>query len=410
MKSTKRSLLTSGASLLLSAALLAGSTFAWFTDSVTNTGNTIQAGTLQIGFQYRDLTSTGDFKDVPSDPEEAGALFTENQLWEPGYSFGYDFQVKNTGTLAEKWELVFENIKCTNGKNGAQLADVLDVYVIGHDDGEEALTAENYKGTLSQLQNGVIKNGNFDPEDGPYNFSVVLKMQDSASNDYQGAQVSFDLFLRAKQQNKETDGFGNSDYDIDATYPVHSNDTLAEQLKNGGSVAANGKFDWTEVTLLRGDTSSVLTLEDDAKISMFNDGVLDLNGNAQLTIQGNGTIAQTFDSVLGIMIRPEGNSKLVIKDGTFVGGLTCIQAGGNAQVEIYGGHFKTLANWNGTSWLLNLIDKSNASIKVYGGTFVNFDPSNGNTENPRANFVADGYKVVSQAQSNGDTWYTVVPE
>ena len=41
MKRTKQSLLLSGASLVLSAALLAGSTFAWFTDSVTNTGNKV---------------------------------------------------------------------------------------------------------------------------------------------------------------------------------------------------------------------------------------------------------------------------------------------------------------------------------------------------------------------------------
>ncbi len=45
---TKHSLWASGLSLLLCAALLLGTTFAWFTDSVTNTGNTITAGTLGI--------------------------------------------------------------------------------------------------------------------------------------------------------------------------------------------------------------------------------------------------------------------------------------------------------------------------------------------------------------------------
>lgn len=48
MKASKKSLIASGVSLLASAALLAGSTFAWFTDSVTNTGNKIQAGNLAI--------------------------------------------------------------------------------------------------------------------------------------------------------------------------------------------------------------------------------------------------------------------------------------------------------------------------------------------------------------------------
>ena len=47
MKNTKKSLIASGISLAVSVALLAGSTFAWFTDSVTNKNNRIQAGNLK---------------------------------------------------------------------------------------------------------------------------------------------------------------------------------------------------------------------------------------------------------------------------------------------------------------------------------------------------------------------------
>ena len=60
MKSTKRSLIASGISLAVSVALLAGSTFAWFTDSVTNKGNKIQAGNLKIGAYAYDLDENGD--------------------------------------------------------------------------------------------------------------------------------------------------------------------------------------------------------------------------------------------------------------------------------------------------------------------------------------------------------------
>ena len=41
MSRTKKALLASGVFLLACAALLAGTTFAWFTDSVVNTGNKI---------------------------------------------------------------------------------------------------------------------------------------------------------------------------------------------------------------------------------------------------------------------------------------------------------------------------------------------------------------------------------
>jgi hypothetical protein len=52
-----------------------------------------------------------------------------------------------------------------------------------------------------------------------------------------------------------------------------------------------------------------------------------------------------------------------------------------------------------------------AKISLTGGVYVNFDPSNvheGKWHNQ--NFVATGYKVVSETQANGDIWYQVVPE
>ena len=52
---------------------------------------------------------------------------------------------------------------------------------------------------------------------------------------------------------------------------------------------------------------------------------------------------------------------------------------------------------------------NDGTITVTGGTFVNYDPSTGD-DNLGGSFVADGYKVVSETQSNGDVWYTVVAE
>ena len=47
-RTTKHALLMSGLALLLCISMLVGSTYAWFTDSVTSTGNIIKSGTLQI--------------------------------------------------------------------------------------------------------------------------------------------------------------------------------------------------------------------------------------------------------------------------------------------------------------------------------------------------------------------------
>lgn len=51
-KTTKGALFTSVVAMLLCLVMLIGTTFAWFTDSVVNTGNRIQAGDLDIEVEY----------------------------------------------------------------------------------------------------------------------------------------------------------------------------------------------------------------------------------------------------------------------------------------------------------------------------------------------------------------------
>ena len=57
-RSTKHSLILSALSLLLCASMLIGTTFAWFTDSVTSTGNKIQSGTLVLDLEMYDKDNT----------------------------------------------------------------------------------------------------------------------------------------------------------------------------------------------------------------------------------------------------------------------------------------------------------------------------------------------------------------
>ncbi len=67
---------------------------------------------------------------------------------------------------------------------------------------------------------------------------------------------------------------------------------------------------------------------------------------------------------------------------------------------------------DGRPYVLNQRDNSNGKITVYGGTFINCDPSKTGTEpaGQNDNFVAPGYKVVSETKQNGDVWYTVCSE
>ena len=82
---------------------------------------------------------------------------------------------------------------------------------------------------------------------------------------------------------------------------------------------------------------------------------------------------------------------------------------------VNGGFFQVTPDidTNDYRYVLNCIDANykngTAKIIVKGGTFVNFDPSNNLAEGEGTNFVADGYKVISEVHGE-DTWYTVVPE
>lgn len=71
---TKKSLKASGLALMLCIAMLIGTTFAWFTDSITNSGNKIEAGNLKIDLVQLGKTLSSEQKNL-MDGEEADDQF-----------------------------------------------------------------------------------------------------------------------------------------------------------------------------------------------------------------------------------------------------------------------------------------------------------------------------------------------
>ena len=283
MKATKKSLWLSAVSLMLCAVMLLGTTFAWFTDSVTNTGNVIQAGNLDAELRYRDVKESDPKAEYTTVTDETPALFG-NHKWEPGYSYGYDFCVMNKGTLAFDWELTVVNLKMD--EKTAKIADVLEVYTSAYtNDGPEKL---EYVDTLANLVNnngGVIRKGQvWKPGNGNY-FSVVIKMKEDADNDYQGANVTFDVVLRAKQAAVEEDGFGSSDYDADAEYDpisVSTKEQLTEALAAGKPVALENDIVLDAPIEVTGDVTIV-----------GNGNTLDIPSNASRVIN----VAETTEPI-----------------------------------------------------------------------------------------------------------------
>ena len=108
---TKRALLTSVLALVLSLAMLAGSTFAWFTDTASTGVNRIVSGNLDVGLEYWDKESGW------LDAENSKDLFDENALWEPGYTQIIYLRVANNGNLALTYAMQITPVHETVGVN-----------------------------------------------------------------------------------------------------------------------------------------------------------------------------------------------------------------------------------------------------------------------------------------------------
>jgi len=222
---TKHALLTSAISLLLCFAMLLGTTFAWFTDSVTSSGNVISSGTLDAQMFWALGTEAPD--SAQWNDAENSKIF-DYSLWEPGYTEARHLKIKNNGTLALKYQLKI----IPDGDIGI-LADVIDVYysatakAVVRDD----VSSMTKLGTLKDfIKNGVSTTVTGILEAGKeINSTFVLKMQETAGNEYQNKALGagFDVKLIATQASvdAESDSFG-SDYDSNAQYPTSASDVV----------------------------------------------------------------------------------------------------------------------------------------------------------------------------------------
>lgn len=112
---TKRALLTSVLALVLSLAMLAGTTFAWFTDTASTGVNRIVSGNLDVGLQYWGVDENGQKTWLTAENSED--LFDKNALWEPGYTQIVYLKVKNNGNLALTYAMQITPVHETVGVN-----------------------------------------------------------------------------------------------------------------------------------------------------------------------------------------------------------------------------------------------------------------------------------------------------
>ena len=189
MKTVKRSIIICALTLLMCVSLLVGVTFAWFTDTITNSGNIITAGNIAVEWKYREAQSDSQYADVTEDT----ALFSDADLWQPGYSKSFEFKVGNIGSLPFDWKLSIENVEPYGGQNLA-----------GHITVTSGESFDLASGTVIKSGSNLAAGGTTEP------FTVTITIDgDSTGDAYQNTGVSFDLVLTANQVGM-TSGFNAS--------------------------------------------------------------------------------------------------------------------------------------------------------------------------------------------------------
>lgn len=228
-KSTKRALLSSLLALVLCFSMLLGTTFAWFTDSVTSANNIIQAGNLDVELYYQAEGETTWTKVT-----ETTNVFKDGVLWEPGHTEVVKLKVVNEGSLALKYQLGVNVASETGSVNMAGEAFKLSDYIkFGIIDGAQTYTREeaiaeaekNATALATAYKSGntalAAKNDNADTDEKVV--TMVVYMPTSVGNEANAKTgeavptINLGINLLATQVEAEGDSF-DTDYDKDAGY------------------------------------------------------------------------------------------------------------------------------------------------------------------------------------------------
>lgn len=226
---TKRALLTSVLALVLSLAMLAGTTFAWFTDTASTGVNRIVSGNLDVGLQYWGVGEDGQKTWLTAENSEE--LFDKNALWEPGYTQIVYLKVKNNGNLALTYAMQITPVHETVGVNvdGEQfkLSDYIKfgwtTFTADEDGTPVALDREGAQtgvGGGAQLGTTLHRQAAEPMEAGAEELvALVAWMPEDVGNEanYSTVQPTIELSLKvlATQAAVESDSFNNT-YDEDA--------------------------------------------------------------------------------------------------------------------------------------------------------------------------------------------------
>ncbi len=412
-QNTKRALLMSALSLLMCISMFIGSTFAWFTDSVTSANNVIQSGTLDVVLEYKT-----NWSDEWAPVNENTKLFKDGALYEPGYTEVVYLRVSNAGSLALKYMLSF-NIANEEGSINVygdefKLSDYLQ---IGSYYQDEYSSGANYANTLMPIMFGnrekALENVNLNTlssanpiirdnapilpgEDTAQVYALVLTMPETVGNEAntkvgeEAPYIELGIRLYATQYTHEDDSFNNQ-YDANVEEPtVHEiynaadfskafaegGQAIIENMDLSGENAVYAELA-ADKSLALNTNNSTIAKQDDKDYAIVNYGDLEITGNGTIKTEFKGSIenwGKLYINNLNIDVQGT-KYGFHVKDGEVeINDLTLTaQRGGlnlqGGKVTMNSGSVTTTSYGTNIGYLVYAASLTSAEVVINGGDF-----------------------------------------
>ena len=220
LKSKKSALLMSFTSLLLCFAMLAGSTFAWFTDTATTGVNQIKSGTLKVDIQNE---AGGSLRGKTLRWVVNGQISENNVLWEPNCTYELEsFKIVNQGNLALKYQITI------NGVTGD--AKLLEAIEFTAKIGNDKIALDQLTGAILP-KGAAVKDATKEVVEKTELITISGHMKQDAGNQYQNLTIDgIGITVVATQYTYESDSYGKTyDEKADATIQVNK-DNIQDYL------------------------------------------------------------------------------------------------------------------------------------------------------------------------------------
>ena len=401
-KSTKRALLLSALSLLMCVSMLIGSTFAWFTDSVTSGQNTIQSGNLDVELYYTykaDVAADKDSKDWVKVTKNTDVFGYD--LWEPGYTKVAYFMIKNEGSLELKYQLAADVYTEDDGTNQDGDKFLLSDYIMTDLVNVGATRDEILAKAGTPLKNSYSMSKGSLAAGASEVVGLAIWMPTTVGNvaNHDGKdipEITFGINLLATQKNAESDSFG-SDYDKDAwdkamkVYSEADLDAAFKNVEDGGLIVIA-----EDLTLEKGVNSG----------STYYEGYY-YNGDKSFTIDLNGNTltnsAAINDYLLLFKNEGEKENTITIKNGTLEAASSaycavCTSTTSTQKITINLENVKVIGN-NSNGSVIKV--RGGAELNVKAGTTITGKNSYLGIENWQATVnIYDGAEIYQNGTSS----------